>query len=162
MAMRSKQNKKVNGRALMEEVKNLALLGAGVVAGSMGGQMLDKMLKVEGGGSGLNARSMVRPLVLTGIGAYAALKTDQRMVRLLAAGVGASGIISLFKPLAKDVPLSGTGNVHGPVWANESYQGSGLLERFDPDLPLLMPGSGSGEEGMADEDVQGYSSIEII
>ena len=162
MAMRSKQQKKVNGRALMEEVKNLALLGAGVVAGSMGGQMLDKMLKVEGGGSGLNARSMVRPLVLTGIGAYAALKTDQRMVCLLAAGVGASGIISLFKPLAKDVPLSGTDNVHGPVWASESYQGSGLLERFDPDLPLLMPGSGSGEEGMADEDVQGYSSIEII
>lgn len=113
MAMRSKQRNKVNGRALMEEVKNLAVLGAGVVAGSMGGNMLDKMLKVESGSGGLSPKAMVRPLLLTGLGAYAALKTDQRTVRLLAAGVGASGILALFKPLTKDVPLSGTGT-HGP------------------------------------------------
>ncbi len=159
MAMRSKQRNKVNGRALMEEVKNLAVLGAGVVAGSMGGNMLDKMLKVESGSGGLSPKAMVRPLLLTGLGAYAALKTDQRTVRLLAAGVGASGILALFKPLTKDVPLSGTGT-HGPVWADESYRGTGLLERFDPDLPLLMPGS--GDEGTVEDDVQGYAPIEII
>ena len=48
MATQRKTNSKLSSQAVMEEVKNLAMLGSGVVLGSVGGRLIDKVLKGDG------------------------------------------------------------------------------------------------------------------
>jgi hypothetical protein len=99
MPSKSKKSSKVNSKAVMEEIKNLALVGAGVVAGSVGGRMVDKVLKVDPAQQGFNAKAMVRPALLIGVGAFGAMKAKNHTMRMLAAGVGASGVLSGRYPL---------------------------------------------------------------
>ena len=77
----------------MEEVKNLAMLGSGVVLGSVGGRLIDKVLKVDGTATGFNAKAMARPVVLIAAGAAGAVMLKEKNMKLLATGVGAAGVL---------------------------------------------------------------------
>ena len=150
MARKSKSSSKVNSKAMMEEIKNLALVGAGVVAGSVGGRMVDKALKVDSAQQGFNAKAMVRPALLIGAGAYGAIKSKNRHIRMFSAGVGASGVLSGIKALTKKDLLSGPdgGGLGTMLYPSSVYREpmNLSLERYNPDLPVL----GSGMTGSSD------------
>jgi hypothetical protein len=169
MPSQRKSRSTVSSKAMMEEVKNLAIMSAGVVAGALGGKMVDKVLKVDPAAGGLNAKAMVRPALLIGVGAYGALKPKNPMVRLLSAGVGASGILSAIKVLTKKDLLAGMSGIDGyeamgSDW-NSVYQDAGP-HRYHPELPALSAGDLSDASGVLAEAVDGPASdaapIEII
>jgi hypothetical protein len=53
--------KATNSKAIMGEVKNLAMVAGGFVIGSMGGSAIDRALKVDSGIPGINAKRFVKP-----------------------------------------------------------------------------------------------------
>ena len=143
MPSKSKSRSKVNSGAVMEEIKNLAFIGAGVVAGSIGGRMVDKALKVDSNQQGFNAKGMVRPALLIGAGTYAAIKSKNRMVRMLSAGIGAAGVLSGIKALTKKDLLAGAEWGLGETFPLQVYREplNLSMDRYNPDLPVLSPGS---------------------
>ena len=130
----------------MEEVKNLAMLGGGVVLGSVGGRLIDKVLKVDGTETGFNAKAMARPVVLIAAGAAGAVMLKEKNMKLLATGVGAAGVLSGVKVILKKDLLAGLADFSGlgnddsempsaPVKVREPVQLA--VERYNPDLPAL-------------------------
>jgi len=165
MPSKSKKSSKVNSKAVMEEIKNLALVGAGVVAGSVGGRMVDKVLKVDPAQQGFNAKAMVRPALLIGVGAFGAMKAKNHMMRMLAAGVGASGALSGIKALTKKDLLSGPdGGGLGSSWPTSVYREplNMSVERYNPDLPMLSAGPLSDAYGEAVPMADELEAVEII
>ena len=84
--------KATNSKAIMGEVKNLAMVAGGFVIGSMGGSAIDRALKVDSGIPGINAKRFVKPAVQLGAGIFGATKLKNTDMKLLASGVGASGV----------------------------------------------------------------------
>lgn len=63
MATQTKKTK-ISSQAVMGEIKTLAMLTGGVVIGSLGGKMIDKVLNVDATATGFNAKALARPIVL--------------------------------------------------------------------------------------------------
>ena len=97
MAKRKTITSKINSGAVMEEVKKLALLGGGVVLGSLGGKLIDNVLKVDSGIPGFNPKALVRPAVLVGAGTAGVLMLKDNNLKLIATGVGAKTCLVLKK-----------------------------------------------------------------
>ena len=165
MPSKRKSSSKMSSGAVMEEIKNLAYIGAGVVAGAVGGQMVDKAMKVDATQTGFNAKGMVRPMLLIGAGTYGAIKSKNRAIRMLSAGVGAAGVLSGIKVLTKKDLLAGAEGGLGEAYPLSVYREPMNLsiDRYNPDLPVLGPGSmgndSYSEPVVASEDL---AAIEII
>ena len=170
MATRTKKTK-ISSQAVMGEIKTLAMLTGGVVIGSVGGRMIDKALKVDAAATGFNAKALARPIVLLGVGTAANLMLKDPNMKMLATGVGASGLLSGVKVLMKKDLLAGL--------ADFSFSGLGepsvyrepmnlSVDRYNPDLPSLSSptafnpedySSSAMGQGMMEEDL---AYIEII
>lgn len=146
MATQRKTNSKLSSQAVMEEVKNLAMLGSGVVLGSVGGRLIDKVLKVDGTATGFNAKAMARPVVLIAAGAAGAVMLKEKNMKLLATGVGAAGVLSGVKVILKKDLLAGLADFSG-LGNDDSDMSNPVkvfrepvqlaVERYNPDLPAL-------------------------
>jgi hypothetical protein len=174
MATQRKKTK-ISSQAVMDEIKTLAMLTGGVVIGSVGGKMIDKVLNVDASATGFNAKALARPIVLLGVGTAGNLMLKDPNMKMLATGVGASGLLSGVKVLLKkdllaglaDFSFSGVDGLGEPTVYREPINLS--VERYNPDLPALSaPTSYNPEdmaspsrmvEGVAEEDL---AYIEII
>jgi hypothetical protein len=174
MATQRKKTK-ISSQAVMDEIKTLAMLTGGVVIGSVGGKMIDKVLNVNASATGFNAKALARPIVLLGVGTAGNLMLKDPNMKMLATGVGASGLLSGVKVFLKkdllaglaDFSFSGVDGLGEPTVYREPINLS--VERYNPDLPTLSaPTSFNPEdiaspsrmvEGVAEEDL---AYIEII
>ena len=171
MATQTKKTK-ISSQAVMGEIKTLAMLTGGVVIGSLGGKMIDKVLNVDATATGFNVKAMARPIVLLGVGAAGNLMLKDPNMRMLATGVGAAGMLSGVKVFLKkdllaglsDFNMSGIDGLGEPAVYREPMNLS--IERYNPDLPALSSPTSfnpedyaSNVEGIAEEDL---SYIEII
>lgn len=172
MAVQRKKTTKLSGQAVMGEIKTLAMLTGGVVIGSVGGKMIDKVLNVDATATGFNVKAMARPIVLLGVGAAGNLMLKDPNMKMLATGVGAAGMLSGVKVFLKkdllaglsDFNMSGIDGLGEPAVYREPMNLS--IERYNPDLPALSSPTSfnpedyvSNVEGIAEEDL---SYIEII
>lgn len=170
MATRTKKTK-ISSQAVMGEIKTLAMLTGGVVIGSVGGKMIDKVLKVDAAATGFNAKALARPIVLLGVGTAGNLMLKDPNMKMLATGVGASGLLSGVKVLMKKDLLAGLADFSFSGLGEPSVYREPLnlsVDRYNPDLPALSsPTSFNPEEfvhsamveGMVEEDL---AYIEII
>jgi hypothetical protein len=170
MATRTKKTK-ISSQAVMGELKTLAMLTGGVVIGSVGGKMIDKVLKVDAAATGFDAKALARPIVLLGVGTAGNLMLKDPNMKMLATGVGASGLLSGVKVLMKKDLLAGLADFSFSGLGEPSVYREPLnlsVERYNPDLPALSsPTAFNPEEyansamveGMAEEDL---AYIEII
>jgi len=170
MATRTKKTK-ISSQAVMGEIKTLAMLTGGVVIGSVGGKMIDKVLKVDAAATGFNAKALARPIVLLGVGTAGNLMLKDPNMKMLATGVGASGLLSGVKVLMKKDLLAGLADFSFSGLGEPSVYREPLnlsVDRYNPDLPALSsPTSFNPEEfansamveGLAEEDL---AYIEII
>lgn len=174
MATQTKKTK-ISSQAVMGEIKTLAMLTGGVVIGSLGGKMIDKVLNVDANATGFNAKALARPIVLLGVGTAGNLMLKDPNMKMLATGVGASGLLSGVKVFLKkdllaglsDFSFNGIDGLGEPTVYREPMNLS--VERYNPDLPALSsPTSYNPEEfashsamveGVAEEDL---AYIEII
>ena len=163
MAKKKQKPSKISSQAVMEEVKTLAMLGGGVVLGSVGGRFIDKALKVDPAATGFNAKALARPVLLVAAGTAGAVMLKDKNLKMLATGVGAAGVLSGVKMvLKKDVlagldGFTGLGNEAAPSVYREPVQLQ--IDRYNPDLPELsavyMP-----YPNPMDVEEEGYSSAE--
>ena len=170
MATRTKKTK-LSSQAVMGELKTLAMLTGGVVIGSVGGKMIDKVLNVDASATGFNAKALARPIVLLGVGTAGNLMLKDPNMKMLATGVGASGLLSGVKVLMKKDLLAGLADFSFSGLGEPSVYREPLnlsVDRYNPDLPALSsPTSFNPEEfansamveGMTEEDL---AYIEII
>jgi hypothetical protein len=170
MATRTKKTK-ISSQAVMGEIKTLAMLTGGVVIGSVGGKMIDKVLNVDATATGFNAKALARPIVLLGVGTAGNLMLKDPNMKMLATGVGASGLLSGVKVLMKKDLLAGLSDFSFSGLGEPSVYREPLnlsVERYNPDLPALSsPTAFNPEdysnsamvEGMTEEDL---AYIEII
>ena len=174
MATQTKKTK-ISSQAVMGEIKTLAMLTGGVVIGSLGGKMIDKVLNVDANATGFNAKALARPIVLLGVGTAGNLMLKDPNMKMLATGVGASGLLSGVKVFLKkdllaglsDFSFNGMDGLGEPTVYREPMNLS--VERYNPDLPTLSsPTAYNPEEfashsamveGVAEEDL---AYIEII
>jgi len=170
MATRTKKTK-ISSQAVMGEIKTLAMLTGGVVIGAVGGKMIDKVLNVDATATGFNAKALARPIVLLGVGTAGNLMLKDPNMKMLATGVGASGLLSGVKVLMKKDLLAGLSDFSFSGLGEPSVYREPLnlsVERYNPDLPALSsPTAFNPEdysnsamvEGMTEEDL---AYIEII
>jgi hypothetical protein len=170
MATRTKKTK-ISSQAVMGEIKTLAMLTGGVVIGSVGGKMIDKVLNVDATATGFNVKALARPIVLLGVGTAGNLMLKDSNMKMLATGVGASGLLSGVKVLMKKDLLAGLSDFSFSGLGEPSVYREPLnlsVERYNPDLPALSsPTAFNPEdysnsamvEGMTEEDL---AYIEII
>ena len=174
MATQTKKTK-ISSQAVMGEIKTLAMLTGGVVIGSLGGKMIDKVLNVDAAATGFNAKALARPIVLLGVGTAGNLMLKDPNMKMLATGVGASGLLTGVKVFLKkdllaglaDFSFNGIDGLGEPTVYREPMNLS--VERYNPDLPALSsPTSYNPEEfasnsamveGVEEEDL---AYIEII
>ena len=174
MATQNKKTK-ISSQAVMGEIKTLAMLTGGVVIGSLGGKMIDKVLNVDAAATGFNAKALARPIVLLGVGTAGNLMLKDPNMKMLATGVGASGLLTGVKVFLKkdllaglaDFSFNGIDGLGEPTVYREPMNLS--VERYNPDLPALSsPTSYNPEEfasnsamveGVEEEDL---AYIEII
>lgn len=169
-----------NKKAIMGELRSLAMISAGMIAGSLGGKALDKALKVDENLPGFQAKKFVRPVALLGAGVLGTVKLKNQDLKMLSAGVGASGVVSTVKVvLKKDIlnGLDGTPQMASPelfmpmTTAQSVFiesETDNYIESYEPNLPVLANYS-EQEEYVTSEagvivtaDSAEYEEIEII
>ena len=133
--------KATNSKAIMGEVKNLAMVAGGFVIGSMGGSAIDRALKVDSGIPGINAKRFVKPTVQLSAGIFGATKLKNTDMKIWDSGVGASVEVRAVQISTKKNLLAGapalSGNdmsVYEPIAALP-----GIPEFIDPDLVETYP-----------------------
>ena len=140
MARKNKQKTKISSQAVMGEIKTLAMLTGGVVIGSVGGKMIDKVLKVDNTATGFNAKALARPVVLLGLGTAGNIMLKDPNMKMLATGIGASGLLSGVKVMLKKDLLAGLSDfsfngMGDPTVYRDTMNLS--IDRYNPDLPAL-------------------------
>lgn len=128
--------KKANSKAIVGEVKNLAVVATGFVIGSMGGSAIDRALKVDSAIPGINAKRFVKPAVQLGAGILGATKLKNADMKLLASGVGASGVVSAVQIATKKNLLAGA-----PALSGSDLSVYEPLTAF-PELPAFTDSDG--------------------
>jgi hypothetical protein len=139
----TKAKTKISSQAVMGELKTLAMLTGGVVIGSLGGKMLDKVLAVDPAATTFNVKALARPVLMLGVGTAGNIMLKDPNMKMLATGVGASGLLSGVKILLKkdllaglaDFNLAGSHDLGEPSIYREPLNLS--VERYNPDLPAL-------------------------
>lgn len=130
--------RKANSKAIMGEVKNLAMVAGGFVLGSMGGSALDRVMKVDPSTPGVNPKRFLKPAVQLGAGILGATKLKNSDMKLLASGVGASGVVSAVQIATRKNLLAGTNALSGS--SLRLYEPLSTFHELPPfmdsDLPL--------------------------
>lgn len=153
------RKKKVTQKAMLGELRSLAMIGGGMVLGTLGGKAIDKALKVDDSLPGFQVKKLVRPAVQLGAGVVGSLQSTNSDVKMLSAGVGAAGVVSTVKVVLKKDLLNGLGGAQPLALYNEP---PALPSRsYELDLPELLPSS-PGERPTASIAATDYEEIEII
>ena len=152
MARKNKQKTKISSQAVMGEIKTLAMLTGGVVIGSVGGKMIDKVLKVDNTATGFNAKALARPVVLLGLGTAGNIMLKDPNMKMLATGIGASGLLSGVKVMLKKDLLAGLSDfsfngMGDPTVYRDTMNLS--IDRYNPDLPALSSPTSFNPEDFA-------------
>lgn len=155
---------------MMGELRSLAMISAGLIVGTMGGKAIDKVLNVDDTIPGFQAKKFVRPAALLGAGVLGSIKLANPDLKMLSAGIGASGVVSTVKVVLKKDLLAG--GLSGNLNAAPMVQPMGLyeepiyhqVEAYTPELPVL-PSSNYLEDELsshsAGDAVVDYSDAEI-
>ena len=146
---------KINVKQVIEEIKAPALIFVGMLGGSLGGKALDKALKVDPSLAGFNPKAMAKPVALLSSGIAGALLLKDQNLKLVAAGVAASGIASGVKVLLKKDLLSG---FDGLGDANQLL----IAEAFDTNLPELSSGDYQALEVEYPSEESNYDEYEEV
>ena len=154
------RTKKVSNKAMLGELRSLAMISGGMILGTMGGKAIDKVLKVDDTLPGFQAKKFVRPAALLGSGVLGSLKLKNEDLKMLSAGFGASGVVSTVKVVLKKDLLSGldgTPEIAAPMTV---YQDPVVhsIESYEPNLPALSASSYEAEE----QTIKSYSPGEVV
>ena len=152
---KQRKTRKAGTQAVLAEVKNLAVMGAGITLGALGGRMVDKALKTD---SATGPQALLRPVLMTGLGAYGAATLKNPMARLLAAGIGASGILAGVKTLTKADVLAGMDPFAVSGFGGPEEAFPGMYSR-PADLAIQQYGVGLPELGEDSADWDGEGGI---
>lgn len=154
------RRKKVSNKAMLGELRSLAMISGGMVLGTMGGRAIDNALKVDDSLPGFQAKKFVRPAALLGAGVLGSLKLKNSDLKMLSAGVGASGVVSTVKVVLKKDLLSGLDGMPGMASQMTVYQDPVVhsIESYEPSLPALSAGGYHAEE----EPIKSYSPGEVV
>jgi len=167
MATQRKQKPKISPQAMMGEIKTLAMLTGGVILGSVGGKVIDKILKVDNSAAGFNAKSLTRPVVIIGLGAAGNLLLKDPNLKLIATGVGASGILTGVKVFMKKDLLSGLSDFSfkgiGEIGESNFYREPVNLsiERYNPDLPALSSPTSLNQDSQRPTNTESVTEEEL-
>jgi hypothetical protein len=130
--------KKITSKQVLNELKAPALIVVGMVGGSMAGKAIDKVLKVDPNKTGFDARKLAKPVVQLSAGIGGALLLKDKNLKLIASGVGASGVASTVKVLIKKDLLSGfTGLGNNLAKARQLLN----AQSYNQNLPELEEGN---------------------
>ena len=153
---------------MVGELRSLAMVGSGLVAGSMAGKAIDKMLKVDNSLPGFQAKKLVRPAAQLAVGVLGSLKLKNQDLKMVSAGVGAAGVVSTVKVVLKKDLLAGLdGGVAGLGEAMSVYhEPVRMIEPYEPNLPALSSGSYTPVEDLSNayvsgEEVSAYQDAEF-
>jgi len=131
------QKKKVSQKAVVSELRSLAMISGGMILGSMSTKAVNKVLKVDETIPGMQIKKFVAPVAMLSAGAVGSIKMKNVDVKMLCAGVGASGAMSTAKVfLGKDL-LSGLGKPAIGIY----HAPAGYAQSFQASLPELSPAS---------------------
>lgn len=170
MAKQAKATKtKLSAGGILNELKTPALLMIGMVGGTMAGKMIDKALPIDETVTGFQVKSLVKPVVQIGVGMAGALLLKDQNIKLIAAGVTASGIASTVKVFLKKDILAGLGNpgFGEPIKRVFREPINLSIEAYNPDLPELpahvemLPVEGMPPMGELD-DYQEVQEVQIL
>jgi len=171
MAKKAKQEnkKKFSAGSILNELKTPALLVVGMVGGTMAGKLLDKVLPVDETATGFQVKKLVKPVVQIGVGMGGAILLKDQNLKLIAAGITASGIASTVKIFLKKDILSGLGdpNMGDPIRRVFREPINLSIEPYNPDLPELpahaetVPVEGMPPMGELD-DYQEVQEVQIL
>ena len=104
-------------------------------------------MKVDSSIPGFNPKALVRPAVLVGAGTAGVLMLKDNNLKLIATGVGASGVLSGVKTFMKKDLLNGLADFSGlgEAGPTDVYREpvNISIERYNPDLPALNASSGA-------------------
>ena len=144
---------------MVGELRSLAMISGGMILGTMGGKAIDKVLKVDDTLPGFQVKKLVRPVALLGVGVLGSVKLKNQDLKMLSAGVGASGVVSTVKVVLKKDLLSGLGEAPELATPMSIYHDPVIhsVESYEPSLPALSAGSFLEEE----ETIQGYNPGEV-
>jgi hypothetical protein len=166
---KTQPKKKLSAGGILNELKTPALLIVGMVGGTMAGKMLDKVMPVDETATGFQVKSLVKPVVQIGVGMAGALLLKDQNLKLVAAGVTASGIASTVKVFLKKDILAGLGDpsMGAPIKRVFREPINLSIEPYNPDLPELpahaetVPVEGMPNMGELD-DYQEVQEVQIL
>lgn len=121
---------------MIGELRSLAMISGGMILGTMGGKAIDKMLKVDPTVPGFQVKKLARPVALLGAGVMGSMKLKNQDMKMIAAGIGASGVVSAVKVILKKDLLAGIDGVNGFGEPMSIYQ-ERMIEPYEPSLPAL-------------------------
>jgi hypothetical protein len=130
--------KKITPKDVLEELKGPALIVLGIAGGSITGKAIDKALKVDPNIKGFNVKALAKPVVQLTAGIGGALLAKDDNLKLLASGVGASGVASTIKVLIKKDLLSGFKGLGENLAAARQLLNA---RSYNPNLPELPEGN---------------------
>jgi hypothetical protein len=130
---------KLDAKTVLEELKTPGLIILGMIGGNLAGKLIDKVLPVDDTATGFQAKSIVKPIVQITAGVGGAILLKDRNLKLVAAGVAASGIASSVKVFLKKDILNGLGdfNIADPLKRVFREPVSLAIGPYNPDLPQL-------------------------
>lgn len=139
MPTQAKTKKKLNAKAVLEELKTPGLIILGMVGGNMAGKLIDKALPIDETVTTFQAKSLVKPIVQITAGIGGAIFLKDKNLKLIAGGVAASGIASTVKVFLKKDILSGLGDfrINDPLKRVFRDPINLAIAPYNPDLPVL-------------------------
>jgi hypothetical protein len=150
---------KINAKSVAQEAIIPGMIVLGMAGANYAGKALDKVLKVEESLSGMNVKSLAKPVVMLTAGVAGSIFLKDKNLKLIASGVAASGIASGVKVFLKKDILAGFDGLGSDILQVEAY---------DPNLPLLQDGNYdvmdiemAGSDAMLD-DYQEIQEVEIL
>ena len=97
------KSKQVSKKAVTKELKTLATIAGGMVAGTLAINAAEKMLKVDA--SSKLPKRVAAPLAVAVGSAVLSVKSTNPTIREAAAGAGAAGVLRTMKAVAPNTPL---------------------------------------------------------
>ena len=91
------KGKKITTNQVLKELKGPALIVLGMAGGSIAGKAIDKALKVDPNKTSFDVKALAKPIVQLSAGIGGALLLKDANMKLVASGVGASGVASSVK-----------------------------------------------------------------
>jgi len=130
---------KLDLKTVIKELKAPGLIILGMVGGAMAGKLIDKAVPVDETATGFQAKSVIKPLVQISVGLGGAIFLKDKNLKLVSAGVAASGIASSVKVFLKKDILNGLGdfNIKDPVRRVFRDPFNLAVAPYNPDLPQL-------------------------